>query len=85
MWLIFLVLKKEDVVRLIQGHLALFSDVPTCSNVLQHDIDVGHCAPIKQHPYRIIPIRHKLMKKEVEYLLKNGLGVPPVYLSQKLT
>lgn len=41
---------RYDVIELIHKYHALFSDVPTRTNVLQHDID-----PIRQHPYRVNP------------------------------
>lgn len=46
------------------------------TNVLQHDIDVSDSTLIKQHPYRVNPIKRQLMQKEIEYLLTNGLAVP---------
>lgn len=43
--------QHEDVVSLIKSHVYLFSDVPTRTHVLTHDINVGDSPPIKQHPY----------------------------------
>ncbi len=57
-----------DIIQLISQHLALFSDVPTCTNVLEHDIDVGQATPIK-HPYRVNPVKRQLLHKEVQYML----------------
>lgn len=68
--------QKLDVCQLIRSHLALFSDVPTRTSVLQHGIDVGDSTPIKQHPYHVNPFKKELLRKEVEYLLANGLAVP---------
>ena len=48
--------KRSDITELIHKHPALFSDVPTCTNDLQHDVDVGDAALIKQHPYRANPL-----------------------------
>lgn len=34
---------------------------------------LAYVAPIKQHAYQCPPPKRELMKKEVEYLLENGL------------
>ena len=46
-----------DILKLMEHHHILFSDVPTQTTVLQHDIDVGDCLPNKQHAYRVNPIK----------------------------
>lgn len=40
--------QSEDVVHLIKSHVSLFSDVPSGTHVLQHNIDVGDSPPIKK-------------------------------------
>lgn len=54
----------------------MFNDVPTCTTVLEHDIDVQNVKPIKQHPYCANPTKRSLMKHETEYLLEHGLAKP---------
>lgn len=44
--------QRDDVMLLITSHLSLFSDVPSQTTVLRHDINIGTAAPIKQHAYR---------------------------------
>uniref|UniRef100_A0A671UEB7 Gypsy retrotransposon integrase-like protein 1 n=1 Tax=Sparus aurata TaxID=8175 RepID=A0A671UEB7_SPAAU len=68
--------QHEDVVSLIKSHLSLFSDVPTRTNVLQHDIDVGDSPPIKQHPYRVNPNKRLRLQQQVTYMLENGIAEP---------
>lgn len=51
-----------------------FKDVPTLTNVLHHDIDVKDAWPIKQHAYRVNPVKRSVMRQEVDYLLENGLA-----------
>lgn len=68
--------ERTDIIQLICQHLALFSDVPTCTNVLEHDIDVGQATPIKQHPYRVNPVKCQLLHKEVQYMLEHGIAEP---------
>ena len=36
-------------------------------------MDVGVSAPIKQHPYRVSPMKKELLDKEVQYMLKNDI------------
>ncbi len=41
----------------------LFADVPTQTNVLQHDIKVIGARPIKQHAYRVNTVKDLLCVK----------------------
>ena len=68
--------QREDVVRLIDLHGSLFSDVPSQTHVLQHDVDVGDSPPIKQHAYRVNPDKHARLQKQVDYMLGNGIAEP---------
>lgn len=68
--------QRESIIKLINNFPSIFSDVPSCTNVLFHDIDVGDAAPVKQHPYRVNPLKRGIMKTEVEYMLRNGLAEP---------
>lgn len=70
--------QREDVVKLLNKFSSILGDVPTLTNVLQHDINVGEARPIKQHPYRVNTIKRTVMKKEVQYLLEKGLASPSV-------
>lgn len=55
---------------------SLFSDNPSQTNVLFHDIEVLDSPPIKPHPYRVNHAKREEMRKEVNYLLKNGFAMP---------
>ena len=68
--------QQSDLVQLVADFPVIFGDVPTRTTVLEHDIDVGRARPIKQHAYRVNPTKRALMRKEVEYLLANGLARP---------
>jgi len=68
--------QRADIVKLINSFLGLFSDVPTCTQVLKHDIDVGDHSPIKQRAYKVNPVKRKLMEAEAKYLVENGFAVP---------
>uniref|UniRef100_A0A8C5DBJ5 Gypsy retrotransposon integrase-like protein 1 n=1 Tax=Gouania willdenowi TaxID=441366 RepID=A0A8C5DBJ5_GOUWI len=65
----------RDICELIRKYSPLFSDTPSRTTVVAHDIDVGSHTPIKQHAYRVNPTKRALMEKEVVYLLENKLAV----------
>ena len=68
--------QRQDVKELIQEYKHLFGDVPTRTNIIYHDVDVGDAKPIKQHPYRLNPSKAKYLHEEVKYLLDNDLIEP---------
>lgn len=45
--------QRNDIVELIHKYPTLFSDVPSQTNVLMREIEVGQSTPIKQQPYRV--------------------------------
>ncbi len=67
---------QKELMQLIGKYSSLFSDVPTVTNVLEHDIDVGDNRPVKQNAYRINPVKREIMKKETQYLIQHGLAGP---------
>lgn len=67
--------QRNDVVILIKSNLPLFSDVPTRSHILKHDIDVGNSTSIKQHANRVNPDKSACLQ-QVDYMLKNGIAEP---------
>ncbi|XP_065894244.1 uncharacterized protein [Dysidea avara] len=68
--------EKEVLTKLICEFTDLFPDVPGKTTVTVHDVDVGETSPIKQHPYRVNPVKLKLMRNEIEYMLRNGIIEP---------
>ncbi|KAL6480112.1 hypothetical protein MHYP_G00111450 [Metynnis hypsauchen] len=66
---------QSDLRSLIARFPSLFVDVPMCTSVLEHDIDVQGHPPIKQHPYRVNPHKRSLLIKETDYMLKNNLAI----------
>ena len=57
----------------ITQYREVFPDVPSKTNLIEHDVDVGDSAPIKQHPYRVSPMKKELLDKEVQYMLENDI------------
>ncbi len=68
--------QRRDIKELISSFHSLFHDVPSCTTILKHDIDVGNAVPVKQHAYRVNALKRSVMKTEVKYLLENGLAKP---------
>jgi hypothetical protein len=38
-----------------------------------HDVIVGDAIPIKQHPYRLNPLKAQYLRSEVKYMLDNDI------------
>lgn len=67
--------QQSDILNFVNSFPFLFSDVPSRTTVLEHDIEVGGAAPIRQHPYRVNQTKRAVMQNEVLYLLENKLAV----------
>ena len=68
--------EKEMLKELLGEFAILFLDVPGKTSSAIHDVDVGYTPPIKQHPYRVNPMKLKLMRNEIDYMLQNGIIEP---------
>ena len=62
--------QREELKALIFEYPRLFSDVPGRTNVVQHDVDVGDAAPIRQHPYRAHPDKQNKWRRKSNLSLK---------------
>ena len=65
--------EQQDVKEILSEFNHLFPDIPTRTNQLYHDVNVGNAQPIKQHSYRLNPEKQKYLQKEIQYLLENDL------------
>ena len=68
--------QHQDLEKLLLEFEHLFPDVPTRTDQIYHDVDVGNADPIKQHPYRLNPSKQKYLKEEIKYLLENDFIEP---------
>ena len=68
--------EQEDIRQLTREYFHLFPDVPSRTNMIAHDVDVGVAAPVKQHPYRLNPSKQEYLNNEIQYLLENDLIEP---------
>ena len=44
---------RRELAALIQEFPCLFGDTPSCTHLIEHDIDIGDAKPIKQRFYRV--------------------------------
>ena len=65
--------QRKELAEVITQYREVFPDVPSKTNLIEHDVDVGDYAPIKQHPYRVSPMKKELLDKEVQYMLENDI------------
>ena len=65
--------QQSELTHTIRQYCNLFPDVPTKTSIVYHDVEIGDAAPIKQHPYRVNPIKLKAMREEIKYMLENGI------------
>ena len=65
--------QRKELAEVITQYREVFPDVPSKTNLIEHDVDVGDSAPIKQHPYRLSPMKKELLDKEVQYMLENDI------------
>uniref|UniRef100_A0A3B5QLU2 Gypsy retrotransposon integrase-like protein 1 n=1 Tax=Xiphophorus maculatus TaxID=8083 RepID=A0A3B5QLU2_XIPMA len=63
-----------ELVQLIKSYSDLFADIPSCTHLIEHDIEVGDAQPIKQQFYRVSPEKRKYLDAEIDYMLKNGIA-----------
>jgi hypothetical protein len=63
--------KRDELKKLISEYPQIFSDVPTRTDKIFHDVILENDTPIKQHPYRMNPEKQKYLRAEIQYLLDN--------------
>lgn len=68
--------KRNQLVALIKEYPSLFSDTPTQTHLIEHDIDIGDAKPIKQKFYRVSEEKKQQLDTEVKYMLENGIAEP---------
>ena len=68
--------QQEKLKQLIHEYEHLFPDIPTRTDKIYHDVIVKDSKPVKQHPYRMNPLKRKYLQDEVKYLLENDFIEP---------
>ena len=58
--------RKEELSNLILSFPSLFSDTPSQTHLIEHDIDMGDAEPIHQ----------RQLESEVKYMLEHNIAEP---------
>ncbi|KAK4324584.1 hypothetical protein Pmani_004795 [Petrolisthes manimaculis] len=67
--------EREDVKTLLVRFPEILQDVPQQCVVASHNVVlVDGVSPIKQAPYRMSPCKREILRKEVQFLIDNGLA-----------
>ena len=69
--------KRLELKQLILEYEHLFPDIPSKTDKIYHDVElIDGSKPVKQHPYRMNPVKQQILRDEVQYLLDNDLIEP---------
>ena len=69
--------KRLELKQLILEYEHLFPDIPSKTDKIYHDVElIDGSKPVKQHPYRMNPVKHQILREEVQYLLDNDFIEP---------
>ena len=65
--------QRKELAGVNNQYREVFPNVRNKTDLIEHDVYVGDSASIKQHPYRVSPMKKELLDKEVQYILKNDI------------
>ncbi|MCG8117700.1 MAG: RNase H-like domain-containing protein [Candidatus Thiodiazotropha endolucinida] len=68
--------QRDELKKLILEYKHLFPDIPTRTDKIFHDVEINGSKSVKQHPYRMNPMKQKYLREEVQYLLDNDFIEP---------
>ena len=69
--------KKLELKQLIIEYEHLFPDIPSKTDKIYHDVElIDASKPVKQHSYRMNPVKQQILREEVQYLLDNDFIEP---------
>ena len=68
--------QRDELKMLILEYEHLFPDIPIRTDQIYHYVDIEGSKPIKQHPYRMNPIKLQYLREEIQYLLDNEFIEP---------
>ena len=68
--------RQEELKQLIHEYEHLFPDIPTRTDKIYHDVILEDSKPLKQHRYRMNPLKQKYLQDQVKYLLENDFIEP---------
>ena len=69
-------MERIEIGQPLKEFQQVFGDVPKCTTHECHVINIGDSSSIKQHPYRVNPLKLEQMRKEADDMLKNKMIKP---------
>ena len=64
--------KRLELKQLILEYEHFFPDIPSKTDKMYHDVElIDGSKPVKQHPYRMNPVKQQILREEVQHLLDN--------------
>ena len=64
-------IQRDELKMLILEYEHSFPDTPTRTDQIYYDVVIEGSKPIKQHPYRMNPMKLQYLREEIQYLLDN--------------
>ena len=68
--------QRDKLKMLLLEYEHLFPDIPTRTDQIYYDVDIEGSKSIKQHPFRMNPMKLKYLKEEIQYLFDNNFIEP---------
>jgi hypothetical protein len=65
--------ERKQIQQLMASYPSIFMDVPKKTTAACHGVIVGDAVPIKQHSYRLNPLKLQYLRSEVKYMLDNDI------------
>ena len=60
--------KRDELKMLILEYEHLFPDIPTRTDQICYNGDIEGSNPVKQHPYRMTPMKLQYLGEDIQYL-----------------
>lgn len=68
--------QRSELNSMLTEFSVLFSDTPSRTHLIEHDIDVGDVKPVRQRFYRVSFDKRQKFEAEVNYMLENNIAKP---------
>ena len=69
--------KRLELKQLILEYEHLLPDIPSRADKVYHDVELmTDSKPVKQHPYRMNPVKQQILREEGQYLPGNDFIEP---------
>ena len=69
--------KRLELKQLILEYEHLFLDISSKTDKIYHDVElIDGSKSVRQHPYRMNPVKQQILREEVQYLLDNDFIEP---------